>query len=386
MTQGFSEKSGISGKSDLHVLNKEKSKTPTSKVSISPQSKKDLALVEKDPWNLRNIKNQTLQIALAAVKQRGNTLQFVKNQTPEIALEAVKQEPSAIQFVKNQTPEIALAAVKDNSWNFKYIKTQTPELALISVKQDGTVLEHVKNQTPEIIEAAVKQNNRALKFIKNSTVQKKWKKHLETACNVDYENLDMIEPGTVASSDFFEKNLTKKEKAMLKANWKTFLSNYAQDDFDNLYDATLDIVTGHLSKERKDIYEFSEDIFRISLEEAIEDEHGVNAILDLRDAMTEHGGSEIDSSFDVERPPTEKNLKDSLFEMIEDGSAGNDIAPEKYFNLLNHGKTVKAWKLYMKNEGNTTAEDLGYFCAYLFDKKLYGDMSEVIGYTDGFDT
>ena len=136
MTQGFSEKSGISGKSDLHVLNKEKSKTPTSKVSISPQSKKDLAFVEKDPWNLRNIKNQTLQIALAAVKQRGNTLQFVKNQTPEIALEAVKQEPSAIQFVKNQTPEICLSVVKQNSQFLYYIKD--------------------KYQTPEIVEEATK--------------------------------------------------------------------------------------------------------------------------------------------------------------------------------------------------------------------------------------
>ena len=36
MTQGFSEKSGISGKSDLHVLNKEKSKTPPSKIKIVP--------------------------------------------------------------------------------------------------------------------------------------------------------------------------------------------------------------------------------------------------------------------------------------------------------------------------------------------------------------
>ena len=39
MTQGFSEKPGISGKSDLHVLNKEKSKIPPSKVSISPSNK-----------------------------------------------------------------------------------------------------------------------------------------------------------------------------------------------------------------------------------------------------------------------------------------------------------------------------------------------------------
>ena len=36
MTQGFSEKPGISGKSDLHVLNKEKSKTPPSKIKIVP--------------------------------------------------------------------------------------------------------------------------------------------------------------------------------------------------------------------------------------------------------------------------------------------------------------------------------------------------------------
>lgn len=36
MIQGFKEKSGISGKSDLHVLNKEKSKTPPSKIKIVP--------------------------------------------------------------------------------------------------------------------------------------------------------------------------------------------------------------------------------------------------------------------------------------------------------------------------------------------------------------
>ena len=71
--------------------------------------------------NLRHVKEQTLEICLAAVNQDGYALEFVKEQTPEICLVAVNQDGYTLQFVKEQTPEICLAAVKQNLEAFKYV-------------------------------------------------------------------------------------------------------------------------------------------------------------------------------------------------------------------------------------------------------------------------
>lgn len=52
----------------------------------------DLDLVKKDGLHLKNIKEQTREIALTAVRQNGEALEFVINKTKEIILEAIKKK------------------------------------------------------------------------------------------------------------------------------------------------------------------------------------------------------------------------------------------------------------------------------------------------------
>jgi len=48
--------------------------------------------------SLKNIKNQTPEICLAAVKKRAMDLRFVKDQTPEICLAAVTKYGTALRY------------------------------------------------------------------------------------------------------------------------------------------------------------------------------------------------------------------------------------------------------------------------------------------------
>jgi hypothetical protein len=135
------------------------------------QHNKDMKDVRINGCLLKDIKNQTLDIALAAVLQNGIALQYVKEQTPEIALAAVTENGYAIKYVKDQTPEIALAAVSQSGWSLQYVKCQNTEIALAAMNQNGEALEFVVNQTPEIALAAVSENGYALKYVKRQSLK-----------------------------------------------------------------------------------------------------------------------------------------------------------------------------------------------------------------------
>jgi hypothetical protein len=74
---------------------------------------------------------------LQRAKQYGCFLQLVKEQTPEICLASVQNKGLTLQYVKEQTPEICLAAVQQNGMALQYVKEQTPELCLEVAKQEA---------------------------------------------------------------------------------------------------------------------------------------------------------------------------------------------------------------------------------------------------------
>ena len=50
---------------------------------------------------LKNVREQTPELCLAAIQYRGYALRYAKEQTYELCLEAVKQNGYTIQFVKD---------------------------------------------------------------------------------------------------------------------------------------------------------------------------------------------------------------------------------------------------------------------------------------------
>ena len=69
---------------------------------MDEQIKKDLEKVKQNPYYLRCVKEQTLEMCLVAVQKDWRALQFVKNQTPEICMEAVRQDWRAFEYVENK--------------------------------------------------------------------------------------------------------------------------------------------------------------------------------------------------------------------------------------------------------------------------------------------
>ena len=51
-------------------------------------------------------------------------------------LKCVNKDPSLLMEVKEQTPEICMAAVKQDGWALQHVKDQTSQICLEAVKKD----------------------------------------------------------------------------------------------------------------------------------------------------------------------------------------------------------------------------------------------------------
>jgi hypothetical protein len=60
------------------------------------------------------------------MRKNGRDLRDVKEQTPEMCLEAVRNDPWALEFVKEQTEEICPAALKREREISEIIEKHTP--------------------------------------------------------------------------------------------------------------------------------------------------------------------------------------------------------------------------------------------------------------------
>jgi hypothetical protein len=76
------------------------------------------------PYNLRSSSAKEVQkrnTILEDVKKDGLLLKDIKNQTPEICLAAVSNYGHALKFVHKQTLEICLAAIKQNEYAVHHV-------------------------------------------------------------------------------------------------------------------------------------------------------------------------------------------------------------------------------------------------------------------------
>ena len=140
-----------------------------------------LKKIEDATYELTNAKTQTYDICINAVRLCGMLLRFVdvKFQTPEtyikICVEAMKQDGNAIIYCVNIiSNEIMLEAVRQNGLCLKYINLQDSEMyvkiCIEAVKNNYKALKYVKNQTinnyNKIYMEAIIHNGMAIQFIK----------------------------------------------------------------------------------------------------------------------------------------------------------------------------------------------------------------------------
>ena len=105
---------------------------------------------------------------LAAVKANGMAIKRIENQTLELALLAVKDDGYALKYVKEEykTPEVCLIAVQNDGMALQFVpeSIRTHAICLAAVTRDGLALEFVKDKTKDIIERALKMDPLAKQY------------------------------------------------------------------------------------------------------------------------------------------------------------------------------------------------------------------------------
>ena len=139
----------------------------------------NLSAVTQDGYAIRDIKNPSEQVQLAAVKQNGLAIEWIikKGITPseQVQLAAVTQSKYALLFIKKPYEQVQLAAVKKYDDMIRFIKnpSEAVKLAaseavqLTAVQQLGTAIRYIDNPSEAVQLAAVTQNDNAIKYIEN---------------------------------------------------------------------------------------------------------------------------------------------------------------------------------------------------------------------------
>jgi hypothetical protein len=127
--------------------------------------------------------SQYYDFCLIAVSLDGNTLEFINNQTIEIALTAVRNKASAIkyinagQFTREQYFEVCLTAATKTGFPICYISykllsnEQYEQICLSAAKSDISIFRHIKTgrisarKYSNICLIAIKENENLLKYV-----------------------------------------------------------------------------------------------------------------------------------------------------------------------------------------------------------------------------
>ncbi len=146
-------------------------KAPDAELTAS--EKADIRLREYD--RLRRItidpscidRENSERFILEAIGMIRGCLPYVKRQTEAICLKSVKNEGLSLKDVRQQTVEICLAAIESHKDAFQYVEKyfQTREVCLAGVTKDGRNLKDVLNKTEEICLAALKSHPKAFQYI-----------------------------------------------------------------------------------------------------------------------------------------------------------------------------------------------------------------------------
>ena len=134
----------------------------------SKEIEEALRLVEKNGWELRNVKVQTPEICLTAMQhlspegQEGhnmyqeylNILNISYDMEEARNVDLDKFEMSPLPYVKEQTEEICMAAVKHNGLAIKEVNEQTEKLCTAALDQNGLAIAYIRNPTQEMTSKA----------------------------------------------------------------------------------------------------------------------------------------------------------------------------------------------------------------------------------------
>ena len=73
---------------------------------------KQLSLVRGNATLIRQIKNPSEQVQLAAVQQDGWTIYYIPNPSEQVQIEAVKQSSDAILYIDNPSEQVQIIAIQ----------------------------------------------------------------------------------------------------------------------------------------------------------------------------------------------------------------------------------------------------------------------------------
>lgn len=122
---------------------------------------------------LEFVREQTLELCMAAVKLDGMVLAYVRQQTAAICMAAVRQNGIAVKYVKEQTPEVCIAAVQNTACALGYVREQTPEICFEAVVADPEALRYVRKQTQRLCMIAVQEDYSVLSAIRDEELRKR---------------------------------------------------------------------------------------------------------------------------------------------------------------------------------------------------------------------
>ncbi|WP_227865670.1 hypothetical protein [Clostridioides sp. ZZV14-6045] len=102
----------------------------------------DLDNIKIYPWDLKNVKTQTYEMCIEALRRDGlslknirwNELSLSEKQIFNLYIIAVRQNGLALEFIENQIDEICIEALKQNELAIRYVKDKEKYLKEFGIK------------------------------------------------------------------------------------------------------------------------------------------------------------------------------------------------------------------------------------------------------------
>lgn len=124
--------------------------------------------IKLDPYCLKHIKIQTLEMCELAINTWSDSFKYVKFKD-ELATLAIGLNPHTFLYIENQTPEICKFAVDKSCDLIAYVKNQK-ELSKQALMKKGSLIRSIKEPTQELYKIAVKTYGPALEYIEDQTL------------------------------------------------------------------------------------------------------------------------------------------------------------------------------------------------------------------------
>jgi hypothetical protein len=136
-----------------------------------PSETVQLAAIEKEPWAIAFISHPSEKAQLAAVQKNGFVVNSIKNPSETVQLAAVRQNPLSIHVMKNPTETVQLAAIEEDAEIFPHIKNPSPFVKTLEKVMND---EHLpKHQLIPFVEEALEKSEKH-PFLLNILKEKGW--------------------------------------------------------------------------------------------------------------------------------------------------------------------------------------------------------------------